>query len=75
MVPGVAFTAAGDRLGYGGGYYDRLLSRWPYPRPGLVAAAFSIQIVPAIPVTACDVPVDWIVTEDGVVDTRTATRP
>jgi 5-formyltetrahydrofolate cyclo-ligase len=72
LVPGVAFTAAGDRLGYGGGYYDRLLARWPHPRPRLVAAAFSVQIVPAIPTTVSDVPVDCLVTEDGVIDTCTS---
>lgn len=63
LVPGVAFDTAGRRLGYGGGFYDRLL-------PGLtaalrVAAAFGIQVVERVPVEAHDLPVHRLVTEGG----------
>jgi 5-formyltetrahydrofolate cyclo-ligase len=64
LVPGVAFTRRCERLGYGGGYYDgfiRALSR----RPPLVAAAFSLQILPALPVTERDQYVDCVVTENA----------
>lgn len=62
LVPGVAFDAAGRRLGYGGGYYDRLL---PLLRRGVarVAGAFEAQIVDAVPALAHDVAVDCVVTE------------
>jgi len=62
IAPGVAFDAAGRRLGYGGGFYDRLLPRL---RPGtpVVAVAFATQVIDAVPATARDVPVDVIVTE------------
>jgi 5-formyltetrahydrofolate cyclo-ligase len=62
LIPGVAFTAACDRLGYGGGFYDGLLSRWD-SRPLLVAAAFDVQIVDALPVNSNDQPVDHVVSE------------
>ena len=52
IVPGVAFTPAGARLGYGGGYYDELLSRWQHP-PLRIAPAFDLQIVPELPTDAC----------------------
>lgn len=65
IVPGLAFTRRGDRLGYGGGYYDGLLGDWP-GRPVLVAPAFEVQIVDALPLEAHDVPVDVIVTESQV---------
>ena len=61
LVPGLAFDRAGRRLGYGAGYYDRLLARLPgVPR---IAVAFSIQLVDQIPVDAHDLPVDILVTE------------
>lgn len=62
LVPGVAFDREGRRLGYGGGYYDRLL---PLLRPGLprVAGAFDLQIVDRVPTGPHDTTVDMIVTE------------
>jgi 5-formyltetrahydrofolate cyclo-ligase len=64
LVPGVAFTRHCQRLGYGGGYYDgfiRGLSR----RPPLVAATFSLQILPELPVSEGDQRVDCVITEDA----------
>ena len=70
LVPGVAFDADGGRLGYGAGYYDRLLAAWPSSLPPLVAAAFEIQIVPAVPVLAGDHRVDLVVTESETYSRR-----
>ena len=64
LVPGVAFTARCERLGYGGGYYDRLLPTFA-GRAFLAAAVYSAQIVPALPVTPFDHRVHLVVTEDG----------
>ena len=67
LLPGVAFTRDGGRLGYGGGFYDKLLVQLPdvnqAPRPSLVAAAFAIQVVPNVPLETTDVKVEWLVTE------------
>jgi len=65
LVPGVAFTPRCERLGYGGGYYDGLINAFNQ-RPALVAAAFSLQIVPELPVTERDQKVDLVVTENAV---------
>jgi 5-formyltetrahydrofolate cyclo-ligase len=69
LVPGVAFDPAGRRLGYGGGYYDRLL---PHLRPGVprIAGAFDVQIVDAVPVDAHDLAVDIVVTPTRTFATR-----
>ena len=64
LVPGVAFTRRCERLGYGGGYYDRFI-RSLVPRPPLVAAAFALQVVPMLPMSETDQRVDLVVTEDA----------
>ncbi|GAB5604139.1 5-formyltetrahydrofolate cyclo-ligase [Sideroxyarcus sp. TK5] len=65
LLPGVAFTRNGGRLGYGGGFYDRLLARMPH-RPALVAAAFGLQVVEDIPLEDTDRAVEWLVTENEI---------
>jgi 5-formyltetrahydrofolate cyclo-ligase len=64
FVPGVAFDAAGGRLGFGKGYYDRFLGQLPTTtyRCGL---AFSIQVIPCVPQDAHDVCMHGIITEQG----------
>lgn len=66
LLPGVAFTRNGARLGYGGGFYDKLLARMTQ-HPALVAAAFALQIVEQIPQEATDVKVGWIITEQETI--------
>lgn len=64
-IPGVAFDPAGNRLGRGGGYYDRLLADFS----GTAAAvAFDFQILPEVPVDPHDIPVDFIVTETKIIN-------
>jgi 5-formyltetrahydrofolate cyclo-ligase len=62
LVPGVAFDRDGRRLGYGGGYYDRLLPRLRSGVPR-VAGAYDMQIVDRVPSAPHDVGVDALVTE------------
>ena len=74
LLPGVAFARDGARLGYGGGYYDKLLARIDSVKktrpkhPALVAAAFSMQLVKEIPQEATDRKVEWLLTENEVID-------
>ena len=62
LVPGVAFDARGGRIGYGGGYYDRLLAEVS-EGTALVAAAFAVQLVEEVPMEPGDRQVDVVVTE------------
>jgi len=59
IVPGLAFTLAGDRLGYGRAYYDMFLPTVPAPSVGV---CFVDQVVDEMPVEAHDVRVDMVVT-------------
>lgn len=67
LVPGVAFAATGARLGYGAGYFDRLLPRLPAATIR-IAGAYAVQIVEVVPVGPRDVPVDRIVTQSAQFD-------
>ncbi len=58
IVPGLAFTVAGDRLGYGQGYYDRFLPTVSAPSAGV---CFVDQLVDEMPLTAHDVRVDMVI--------------
>lgn len=64
LVPGLAFTERCERLGYGGGYYDRLLPRLA-PGTPTVAAAFALQLWETLPLDAHDARVDAVLTENG----------
>lgn len=64
LVPGLAFDHAGNRLGRGRGYYDRLLAGATGSKIGV---AHDCQIVPAIPAHAHDVRMDYVVTETRMV--------
>lgn len=67
LVPGRVFTAAGDRLGRGGGYYDRFLRSCPWARR--VALCYEEQVVPELPMTEQDERVDVLVTPERVIRT------
>jgi 5-formyltetrahydrofolate cyclo-ligase len=66
LMPLLGFDRSGTRLGYGGGYYDRTLAALG-KRPLLVGLAFAGQALDiVIPREPHDVPLDLVVTEDGV---------
>ena len=64
LLPLNGFDAAGYRLGYGGGYFDRTLAALA-PRPLAVGVGFEINRLDSIRPEAHDQRLDWIVTEDG----------
>jgi 5-formyltetrahydrofolate cyclo-ligase len=70
LLPLVAFDARGNRLGMGGGYYDRsfaaLHSHGGWRRPRLIGVAYAFQEVDRLPAEAWDVPLDGVLTEHGL---------
>jgi 5-formyltetrahydrofolate cyclo-ligase len=68
IVPGVAFDGSGNRLGYGAGYYDMLLSERTKNIP-VVALAYEEQIVDVIHSEKHDIRVDIIVTDKRIIRT------
>jgi len=69
IVPGLAFTKSGYRIGYGGGYYDRFLPTLKH-QPATIALALDFQIVDFLPLDEFDIPVDRIVTESQVIECK-----
>jgi 5-formyltetrahydrofolate cyclo-ligase len=67
IVPGLAYTREGYRLGFGGGYYDRYLLNYSGKTLSL---AFADQLVPKFPVENHDIPVSKIITNDEVIKRR-----
>ncbi|HEX4984148.1 MAG TPA: 5-formyltetrahydrofolate cyclo-ligase [Ilumatobacteraceae bacterium] len=65
VVPGVAFTPTGARLGQGGGWYDRFLAA-VRPDCTSIGVGFDPQVVDELPTEAHDIRLDTIVTESGV---------
>lgn len=72
IVPGVAFDRRGGRVGYGGGFYDRLFTR--APSAPAVAVAFAAQLIDEVPQGRSDSRVDVLVTEEEVIRPRHDTR-
>jgi 5-formyltetrahydrofolate cyclo-ligase len=66
FTPLAAFDAAGRRLGYGGGFYDRTLAQLRAKKPAFaIGLAFAAQEVPEVPVFDYDEPLDGVLTENG----------
>lgn len=63
IVPGLAFSRDGYRLGFGGGYYDRFLSSY---KGSTVSLAFECQLIDELPTELHDIPVHLVVTVDKV---------
>ncbi|WP_409297680.1 5-formyltetrahydrofolate cyclo-ligase [Peribacillus sp. SCS-26] len=64
FVPGLAFDAGGYRLGYGGGYYDRILAGYS----GLtVSLALDLQLLDSVPKEVHDIPVSRIITQGRMI--------
>ncbi len=72
LMPLLAFDRRGMRLGYGGGFYDRTLAGLDDRglAPLAVGIAYAGQELPEVPFDSTDRPLDWVVTENEVIDTR-----
>ena len=70
LAPLVAFDASGNRLGQGGGFYDRALAGCGPDRPVVIGIAHSFQQVESVPREEWDQPIDAVVTEEGVHEFR-----
>lgn len=67
IVPGLAFNEYGQRLGFGGGYYDRFLNRY---NGNTIALAFQLQMVNSIPIEEHDRTIGMIITNEQVISCR-----
>ncbi len=65
VVPGLAFTSTGDRLGQGGGWYDRFLADIR-DDCHVIGVCFAEQVVDLVPVEGHDIGMDHVVTDHGV---------
>jgi 5-formyltetrahydrofolate cyclo-ligase len=64
IVPGLAYTKEGYRLGFGGGYYDRYLTNFT---GNTISLAFHFQVIQEFPVEMHDLPVSKIITNNEVI--------
>ena len=64
VVPGVAFTPAGDRLGRGKGYYDRYMAREGF-RAQTIGVCYACQLCDELPVEEHDRRVDMVISAKG----------
>jgi 5,10-methenyltetrahydrofolate synthetase len=69
LVPLVGFDAEGYRLGYGAGYYDRTLASFP-KTPITIGVGFELCRMNTIFPQPHDIPMDFVITEAGLVHTR-----
>ena len=67
IVPALCFDKKGNRLGYGKGFYDRFLKKYPFISVGL---CYNSLIVNDLPCNEYDIPVDIIVTETSVIEVK-----
>lgn len=65
LIPGLAYTYDGVRLGFGGGFYDTFLSN-PRLTCTRVGVAYAVQVTPELPIGPLDQRVSFLATEKGV---------
>jgi 5-formyltetrahydrofolate cyclo-ligase len=71
IVPLLAFDRAGQRIGYGAGYYDMTIAALRATRPvTAIGIAFAAQEIDAVPATPRDAPLDLVLTEREVIETQ-----
>ena len=68
LVPGIAFDMQGHRIGYGFGYYDKFLRK--VPKSIKIGLCFDFQVVDKIPNEEHDVAVDFVVTDERIIECK-----
>ena len=68
LIPGLCFDIKGRRIGYGGGYYDRYLTKCPKDKFHITALAYEYQIFESLPFNENDKTVNLIVTENRCIE-------
>lgn len=69
VVPGLCFDKKGFRIGFGGGYYDRFLADYPNETVSLIHTS---QLVDEVPAKSFDIPVNHLITENGIYNTASS---
>lgn len=64
IIPGIVFDESGNRIGYGGGYFDRFLCNF---RGKKIALAYEFQVIKKMPNEKHDVKMDFIVTDKRII--------
>lgn len=67
VVPGLIFDHKGYRIGFGGGFYDRFLQKYPNET---VSLAYEFQLVDSVPVESFDLPVQSIITNEQILNVK-----
>ena len=76
LVPAVACDSHGYRLGYGGGFYDRLFSQPQWRKIPKIGIIFDLALVSDLPIDAWDVPLDGVCTEQElIINSRLGDNP
>lgn len=76
LMPGSVFDRAGNRIGYGGGFYDRWLAKWNHFNSGgktvleKIGLAYGMQIAESIPTERFDQKTDFVITENNVIEKK-----
>lgn len=68
LIPGLCLDIKGRRIGYGGGYYDRYLTKCPKDKFHITALAYEYQMFESLPFNENDKPVNLIVTENRCIE-------
>lgn len=73
FLPGSVFDERGGRMGYGGGFYDRFVSNRA-PQAYRIGLAHELQMVPKAPLEEHDEVLDFIITEERIIEGRRPAR-
>lgn len=66
VIPGIGFDRRGNRIGFGAGYYDRILSHPTLQQATMLGYAYAFQLVDFIPADPWDTPMNGICTEENI---------